>query len=147
MVVGIDAVVTLGWRKGALTVHDVVVEQSLVVVHMYDEQSTLRRVCVPSPVLVVLQQIELVAVIVVVYGVSLALIVFKVFHPGYDIAGFQLFYVKPSCICALIACPSCRTPTYTIRSIVAAACQQIPVAHSRCVAVVRVIHVGKPHTV
>ena len=99
---------------------------------MDDEESVLRCILVPSHALVVLQEIIFVFVVVVVDYVCLAVGLLQTRHAFYNVAGFEFYQFEPTGIGALITGPSCRTPSDALRSVIASASQQIPIAHGRC---------------
>ena len=128
MVVVESAVVALGGCKRAGGVHDVIGKERRVIVHVYGQQPLLGRICVPSHVLMVLQQVIFVSVGVVVYGVGLAALVHAL-HASHGVAGLQLGQVQPSRLGALIACPSRRAPSYALGSVIRPVRHEVPVAH------------------
>ena len=76
-------------------VHRIVVPYSLIIIHMHYKKTVTVLCCIPSRALTVLQNVELILVIVIIYNVSIAAFAcrFQIVHLSFFC---QLYRSEPS---------------------------------------------------
>ena len=128
---------------GRVVVHVVVVPSRLQIVYVCYEQALTRQRCVPLCLLTVVDDIILVAIVLVVHDVCLATLAER-FHGRHDLVLRKLDRLYPACHPLLVACEASRAEAVAV---VAAGVEQIPVVHAVAARVGGVVHVGKAETV